>query len=53
MSLSPFFQQLRSAYEAELDDLTSDSEGRGVLLFGSHLGSFEVLRVLARRLRYA
>lgn len=31
MSLSPFFQQLRSAYEAELDDLTSDSEGRGVL----------------------
>lgn len=31
MSLSPFFQQLRLAYEAELDDLTSDSEGRGVL----------------------
>ena len=31
MSLSPFFRQLRSAYEAELDDLTSDSEGRGVL----------------------
>lgn len=24
-------------------------EGRGVLLFGSHLGSFEVLRVLARQ----
>lgn len=31
MSLSPFFLQLRSAYQAELDDLTSDSEGRGVL----------------------
>lgn len=31
MSLSPFFSQLRSAYQAELDDLTSDSEGRGVL----------------------
>lgn len=31
MSLSPFFAQLRSAYQAELDDLTSDSEGRGVL----------------------
>ena len=31
MSLSPFFRQLRSAYDAELDDLTSDSEGRGVL----------------------
>jgi hypothetical protein len=31
VSLSPFFQQLRLAYEAELDDLTSDSEGRGVL----------------------
>src|SRR2546429_7336647 len=26
-----FFLQLRSAYQAELDDLTSDSEGRGVL----------------------
>ena len=31
MSISPFFQQLRSAYEAELDDLSSDSEGRNVL----------------------
>lgn len=27
------------------------AQGRGVLLFGSHLGSFEVLRVLARRQR--
>jgi hypothetical protein len=31
MKLSPYFIQLRSAYEAELDDLTSDSEGRDVL----------------------
>lgn len=31
MSISPFFQQLRSAYESELDDLTFDSEGRNVL----------------------
>jgi hypothetical protein len=31
MNISPFFQQLRSAYEAELDDLTSDSEGKNVL----------------------
>ena len=33
-----------------LDDLhRALDQGRGVLLFGSHLGSFEVLRVLARR----
>lgn len=31
MKLSPYFIQLRSAYEAELDDLTTDSEGRDVL----------------------
>ncbi|WP_310646587.1 hypothetical protein [Limnohabitans sp.] len=31
MSISPFFQELRSAYQAELDDLTSDSEGKDVL----------------------
>ena len=33
-----------------LDDLHAALDrGRGVLLFGSHLGSFEVLRVLARK----
>ena len=31
MSISPFFQHLRSAYEAEIDDLTHDSEGHDVL----------------------
>ncbi len=31
MYISPFFRQLRSAYQAELDDLTFDSEGRDVL----------------------
>ncbi len=31
MSLSPFFHHLRSAYQAELDDLASDSEGTNVL----------------------
>ena len=31
MSLSPFFHHLRSAYQAELDDLSSDSEGSNVL----------------------
>ncbi|MBT9506428.1 hypothetical protein [Rhodoferax sp.] len=31
MSISPFFLHLRSAYQAELDDLTFDSEGRDVL----------------------
>ena len=31
MTISPFFIQLRSAYEAEIDDLTFDSEGRNVL----------------------
>ena len=31
MSISPFFLHLRSAYQAELDDLSSDSEGRDVL----------------------
>lgn len=31
MSLSPFFHHLRSAYHAELDDLTSDSEGSNIL----------------------
>ena len=31
MSISPFFTNLRSAYQAELDDLTFDSEGKDVL----------------------
>ena len=31
MKISPFFLHLRSAYQAELDDLTFDSEGRNVL----------------------
>lgn len=31
MSISPFFLELRSAYQAELDDLSFDSEGRDVL----------------------
>ena len=32
MSISPFFTELRSAYQAELDDLTFDSEGKDVLV---------------------
>lgn len=31
MSISPFFRELRSSYQAEMDDLTFDSEGRDVL----------------------
>lgn len=31
MKLSPYFHDLRSAYQAELDDLTQDSEGKEVL----------------------
>ena len=31
MNISPFFLNLHSAYQAEMDDLTSDSEGRDVL----------------------
>ncbi|MDP3654465.1 MAG: hypothetical protein Q8R67_22605 [Rhodoferax sp.] len=31
MSISPFFRTLRSAYQAEIDDLTFDSEGKNVL----------------------
>lgn len=31
MNISPFFTNLRSAYEAELDDLSQDSEGKDVL----------------------
>ena len=31
MMISPFFLNLHSAYQAELDDLTFDSEGRDVL----------------------
>ena len=31
MRLTSFFHPLRSAYQAELDDLTSDSEGKDVL----------------------
>ena len=31
MSISPFFQNLRSAYQSEIDDLTFDSDGVDVL----------------------
>ena len=31
MTISPFFTDLRSAYQSEIDDLTFDSEGRDVL----------------------
>jgi hypothetical protein len=31
MSISPFFRTLRSAYQAEIDDLAYDSEGNDVL----------------------
>ena len=31
MSISPFFQQLRSAYQAEVNDMAFDSEGKDVL----------------------
>jgi len=31
MNITPFFLELRSAYQAELDDLAFDSEGRDVL----------------------
>jgi hypothetical protein len=31
MSISPFFHELRSAYQAEIDDMTFDSDGRDVL----------------------
>lgn len=31
MSISPFFQQLRSAYQAEVNDMAFDSEGQDVL----------------------
>jgi len=31
MNISPYFRQLRSAYAAELDDLTFDSEGKNIL----------------------
>ena len=31
MKISPFFLQLRSAYQSEMDDLTFDSDGRDVL----------------------
>jgi hypothetical protein len=31
MSISPFFRDLHSSYQAEMDDLTFDSEGRDVL----------------------
>ncbi len=31
MSISPFFQQLRSAYQAEINDMAFDSEGQDVL----------------------
>jgi hypothetical protein len=31
MNISSFFQDLRSAYQAEMDDLASDSEGNDVL----------------------
>ena len=31
MNITPFFLELRSAYQSEIDDLTFDSEGRDVL----------------------
>jgi hypothetical protein len=31
VKISPYFHDLRSAYQAELDDLTSDTEGKDVL----------------------
>jgi hypothetical protein len=31
MSISPFFQQLRSAYQAEVDDMAFDSDGKDIL----------------------
>ncbi len=31
MKISPYFHDLRSAYQAEIDDLTEDSEGKDVL----------------------
>ena len=31
MLIAPFFLDLRSAYQSELDDLTFDSEGKDVL----------------------
>ena len=31
MSISPFFQQLRSAYQAEVNDMAFDSDGQDVL----------------------
>jgi hypothetical protein len=31
MNISPYFRHLRSAYAAELDDLTFDSEGQNIL----------------------
>ena len=31
MNISPFFRNLRTAYRAEMDDLTFDSDGRDVL----------------------
>ncbi len=31
MNISPFFHELRSAYQSEMDDLAFDSEGRDVL----------------------
>jgi hypothetical protein len=31
VKISPFFHDLRSAYQAEIDDLTQDSEGKDVL----------------------
>lgn len=31
MSISPFFQSLRNGYQAEIDDLTFDSDGQNIL----------------------
>jgi hypothetical protein len=31
MKISPFFRDLRSSYQSEIDDMTSDSEGKDVL----------------------
>ena len=47
--LSGRLQQFRFTLSG-LDDIHAQlDKGRGVLLFGSHLGSFEVMRVLARQ----
>lgn len=36
MTLSPYFEELRKAYRAEIDDLQTDSEGKNVLAVRLH-----------------